>query len=251
MAINISDYKKVYNVAECAGITNFDMTDMDNCLDVYNKIIDWVNEDNELSKFFTAELAKTSAYYDYYSARLTTSTGLCINYGCPGTNYFDNIYSSVYTNGGIYSTNKRTAFKECAVNNLYFTLVKGAAGFIFGFYSSTSPYETQIHSLVTTCINDVENNVDLGILIDNGKLDTVTNSMTNISADNFMSNCSTSSKTSLSSFLVPNTNLLSENCRLVDGHQFTGLTFFEAGGKKWCMLSPNTSYKGLAMLLED
>ena len=67
MEVNEINYKKIYNVAECAGITNFDMTDGANRLDVYTKIKNWINSDNELKNLFTAEVVTLNESNQYLS----------------------------------------------------------------------------------------------------------------------------------------------------------------------------------------
>ena len=76
MEVNEINYKKIYNVAECAGITNFDMTDGANRLDVYTKIKNWINSDNELKNLFTAEVVTLNESNQYYCVRPVSYTHL-------------------------------------------------------------------------------------------------------------------------------------------------------------------------------
>lgn len=250
MEVNEINYKKIYNVAECAGITNFDMTDGANRLDVYTKIKNWINSDNELKNLFTAEVVTLNESNQYYCVRLKTSTGFFAAYGSTGGNSHTAVHYGYYTSGG----NNYSAFSSvtgCDVDRLKFMTVKGDYGFAFGFYSATMLPDTQIRGIITTCTDDTGNEIELGIHISGYGLTFIKNSYTYTSSNYFLFLPSTSSITALSSFLIPSMDLLSENCRIADGHQFSGLTCFEAGGKKWCLISQSTSYKGLALLLED
>lgn len=252
MSIDINKYKTTYSVMECAGITNTDMSDGENRLDVHNKICSWVNNDSTLNQYFEAKRWDNDSSNHYYNTFIAEkNTGLSTVFGHYTSSSHSFIKPGYWSNGGT-TASTITSGSNCSLANLRFMLIKGSYGIIYGFYSDTLEPQKYVTNIVSICSEDNNTERYLGIsCFSSPNTYFVRDNLTSNNASSFLSNPSSSSITALSSFLVPSQNILSENCRIMDGHRFTGLTFFEADNKIWCAVSPNTSYKGMALLLED
>ena len=252
MSIDINKYKTTYSVMECAGITNTDMTDVENRLDVHNKICSWINNDNTLNQYFKATRWDYNSSNNYYGTFIAEkNTGLSSVFGYYNSSSNSNIMFGYFNNGGENVQTPVTG-NNCNLPNLRFMLIKSSYGIIYGFYSDILEPQKYVTNIVSLCSDDNNTEHYLGIsCFSSPNTYFVRDSFTSNNVSSFLSYPSSSSITALSSFLVPSQNLLSANCRIMDGHRFTGLTFFEADNKIWCTVSPNDSYKGMALLLED
>lgn len=253
MEITNSNYIKTYKVAECAGITNTDMTDGANKLDVYTKIKNWINGDNELNKIFTAEVLTKNESNQRYCVELKTSVGFGTCYGTrtsSSSNYGDIFYG--YHSGSSHMTYDILA-SNCAVDNLLLIVANGSYGAVFGFACNTSSQsaDKMISGLITTCRDDFENEHHLGVYMTNSSLMFIKDETASgtSSGQNMLACTSISTFTALFPFMVPDTDYFSEYCRIADGRRFYGLTCFEAEDKVWCSIF-GSNYKGIALRLE-
>ncbi len=253
MEITNSNYIKTYKVAECAGITNTDMTDGANRLDICTKIKNWVNGNSELNKIFTAEVLTKNESNQWYCVELKTSVGFGTCYGTTHQNM--SRYNSIFYS--YHSGSSHNVFSEistdCAVENLLLIVANGSYGTVFGFACNTSGQsaDKMIKGLVTTCKDDFENEHELGVYMYSKDLtfikDETTNGISN--GSDILSGTSISTFTALFPFMVPDTDYFSEYCRIADGRRFYGLTCFEAEDKVWCSIF-GSNYKGIALRLE-
>lgn len=252
--LNESDYKAIYNVAQCAGITDFS-TEPSTIYENYNKIANWINGHEILSKIFTAnvDILKES---ERYRLQLITSTGAGILYGYREASntitcgsHTAKSYRYAITTSANTSMTKVT--EEIPLLYLNLILIKSTHGFIADIYnSSKANYYYSVRLVQTIGIDDTGITKDITMFADNDLFYSIIAPISYCSANGYLYNNSYSEKTGLFTLMVPGRDILCENVKLCEGRIIDNLTFFEAGGKTWCCVVHNNTSKGLALLIE-
>ena len=253
--LNESDYNAIYNVAQCAGITNMDMSNADNALDAYTKIMTWVNNHEVLSQLFTAQIITVSS--DKYRLELLTSTGAGLTYGFRHSAaskweaYGDHTARCYRFGNAPYFDNLTICFTSIAMENLRLIIIRSAHGFMADLYDATNQEnEYSIRLVHTTGKDDGNTDTDITFIVYGSDFYSVIAPGVFVNAQNYLANNATTEKTGLFTLMVPGRDVICENLKLCTGRVVKDHTFFEAGGKTWCCGAYDTSYKGLALCIE-
>lgn len=245
-------YKKIFNIVESAGITNTDMTDVNNAIDVYDKIANWVNAEQWLNDIFKAEVVTVTEDSRYRVQLNCKTTGASITYGYASANASNNGNSTSpsyrynnYTYGGIVPKT------SIPVERLKLIVIKSKYGFIADFFDSNVSSAYGIGFLATRGIDNSGIEIPITFIYYEGYRLYICKSLT----DNL--NCSTwgihrnlSKNTGLFTFMVPDTDVICEHVKMVNGVQISNQTFFEAGNRTWVTICTSADYKGLALEIE-
>jgi len=252
--LNESDYKTIYNVPECAGITNFD-TSASNTLANYNKIADWINSDETLSQLFTATVTTVSPSSRYRLDILTsTGAGMVYGYRAWTNNASDGDHTSKsyrYANTSSANTSITDVSESIPLSYLNLMLIKSKHGFIADLFNSTQADRRYSIRLVhTTGIDDSGEVKDITMFGFGDYFNTIVTPFVWSAAVGYLENNSASNKTGLFTLMVPGRDIICENVKLCVGRIIDNQTFFGAGGKTWCCAAYDAAYKGLALCIE-
>lgn len=242
MSLNENNYKKIYEVAACAGIENFNLSGA-NKFEAYTKIADWINGCDELNDIFTAEAIEYTS--GKYRVELKTANGAGLYYGDSGSNqnYRGIKYGNSFISMGLTTLDK-----------LRLMVMKSRYGFLAGLYNINESKRYQINMAYTKAIDDTGEEKGaafflisdtLYVSIDNGAEEGYYNSSCFSANRN-----SKSEKTGLFTFMVPNSDCICEHIREVRGASIYDHAFFEAGGKTWCEILGGEKNIGLALEIE-
>lgn len=258
MTINESDYKKIYNVVECAGITNTDMTDWENALDAYNKIADWINNDPELSSCVVAKVEQVNATYNSYVLTITdpvTEAGLWYGQDIYNTGrYTPNSYGTgsyrynVTANGGYTYT---TYNNMTGITSFNLILVRSDYGYLIGIWNNGAALKNAIFAVSSTGSDDTGSETKFSYLSSSGNYLNYYYLQTdrynfNTGSSNLDYN-NNSARTLLTTNAIRYTTIISDNVKKRYGHTFGFLSFFEAGGCVWCDLARESTYGFFAL----
>ena len=252
--LNESDYKTIYNVAECAGITDFG-TSASNILTNYNKIANWINSDETLSQLFTVTVTVVRPS-SQYRLEILTSTGAGMVYGYRAWTNSDSdgdhtSKSYKYANTSSDTSNITNVIEEIPLEYLNLMLIKSKHGFIADLYnSSKADNRYSIRLVHTTGTDDSGETKEITMFATDDCFNSVVSPAVCSAANGYLSNKSSSSKTGLFTLMVPGRDIICENVKLCEGRIIDNLTFFEAGGKTWCCVVQNSTSKGLALCIE-
>jgi hypothetical protein len=243
-----SDYKKIYNVAECAGITDYTMGYTEATRQIYEKIADWINNDSYLSTIFSAAVFDTTSTRFY--VKLSTKWGCGLGYGSTNSSttatYNTIVYFTPDSSGDTYTI--KTSTSSSNIVNLRLMVIESPYGIIADFFDATVNTSNQINMLLTTGKDNAEADIKIGFIMhsSSGYLRYVQNgvsTITNIS----LKTRSTSAKTGLFTYMPDKSDIICENTKLCDGAAINNQAFFEVNGQVWCSIRLNDSYVGFAL----
>ena len=232
--------KFIYNVKNCAGITDTS-TSGENMLDMCTKIKNWVNSDETLSELFTASVI-TVTDGSRYRVELLTNTGAGVVWGQGGS-------SSICYRYYRASPDDLTGSDSVTIGNLRLMVIKGEGGFIAGFYDVEDNTSTEIGFIHTTGRDSGNVYDEVSIVLNSYNIYSNVSGGSCVTDSFFMQTDSTSSSTGLFTLMLPKRDLICEGVRLCMGNKIGNQAFFEAGGKTWCCIYRNSSYKGLALCI--
>jgi hypothetical protein len=238
-----TNYKTIYNVASCAGITNTDMSDVENVLNAYQKAASWIND--ELGDIFTASITTLSS--SRYRLDLLTETGAGLSYG----------YLNLSTSGGSHQLHSVSVSSSTRYNcetipfvNLRLMLIRSSYGFIAGFFNSTDVKSHNIRLMCTTGIDSTDTEKPITAVLYKDYIYLSLEPTSFIDCGSFGSCNSYSEKTGLFTFMAPKTDFICDNVRECHGNVPGDHTLFEADDKVWCAISTADNYKALALRME-
>lgn len=242
MSLNENNYKKIYEVAACAGIENFNLSGA-NKFEAYTKIADWINGCDELNDIFTAEAVEYSSGKYRVDLKAGNGGGLC--YGDSGSNQNCRLikYESFILSVG-----------QTPLDKLRLMVIKSRYGFLAGLYNINESKRYQINMAYTKAVDDAGKEKDIALFFNS---DNIYVFLGNGITDGYYINGffdsgrnSKSEKTGLFTFMVPGSDCVCEHIREVRGASIYDHAFFETGGKTWCEILGGEKNIGLALEIE-
>jgi hypothetical protein len=240
-----TNFKTIYDVVKCAGITNTDMSDVENVIDVYQKIAYWVND--ELSDMFTASITTVTAS-TRYRLELTTVTGTTLCYGYANNTSSGGNHQSCWIN---YASGVRSGLETISITNLRMMVVHSKYGFIAGFTGATTNNKYSVRLMGSTGIDSSGLEKAITTVLDGTALYISLDASGYIKCESYGENNSYSDKTGFFPFMPPKTALVCEHVRECNGNVPEGQVFFEVDGKTYCAITAGSGYKGLALEIEE
>jgi hypothetical protein len=251
--INESDYKRIYNVMYCAGITDTTMDYTTETRGIYEKIANWINSDEWLSEIFTAKVIDISVSSSTcrYCVKLYTKWGCGLFYGATTTSGTYAAYNTLGhftfqgTNADVCTT--KSSYYYVNIADLKLMVIKSPYGIIADFYDARYSSNNQICMLLTSGTDNADTSVDIGFIMTSSNSIKYMQNANTASASYTLKKRSISSKAGLITYMPELSDVICDNVRLSDGILINNQSLFEVDDQVWCTTRVNNDYVGLAL----
>jgi hypothetical protein len=221
---------------------------------VYEKIADWINNDEELSEIFTATVmdVQTGSTNKYY-VRLATQWGCGLYYGAQASSNsytYRSLGYSLMQSGGSYADQLKVSNNAVDISNLRLMVIKSDYGIITDFFDTTISTDKQICMLLTTGTDNGDAKVKMGFAPYSTSATRYVQNATALSGNYSLKTRSNSARTGLTTYMVEASDVICEDAKICDGALINNQAFFEVDGQTWCSIRANDSYVGLALRIE-